>query len=231
MTAVLPAEPIVTLSSASGMRRTAPLDEPLAPEPERTLTIDERTMLVARSASLVNQAWILRSDTDELHAEIVDGHTELEAKEIERRAQDLAKAGLPALLGSVAEAGLAWVDVAALVGVSVPAVRKWRMGGAASGEKLLELARLVALISWLGNDKATTDVASWLEVPLSPDAPITRMDLLKSGHRDLVVRSMVGEGLSPEAMLDEFQPGWRSAHESDFEVFTAADGQHSIRAK
>ena len=55
--------------------------------------------------------------------------------------------------------------------------------------------------------------------------------MLVENRRDLVVSSMVGPETSPEAVLDAFQPDWRTRHESEFEVFTAADGQRSIRAK
>ncbi|MGI8755988.1 MAG: hypoxia/intracellular survival transcriptional regulator MosR [Acidimicrobiales bacterium] len=222
---------IVRRDSTVQEERTAPLDQVRAAEPDRTLTVDERLSVVEQSATLVNRAWILHHDANELRAEIVDGHAELEATELERKAQDRVREGLPALLGELADHGLAWVDIAALAGVSVPAVRKWRTGGAASGEKLLELARLAVLLSWLHDDNVIADVASWLEVPLASNAPLTRMDLLKHGDHDLVIRSLVGEGLSPHEILDEYQPDWRTAYQSDFEVFIAEDGQRSIRSK
>lgn len=233
MTAPAPAltTRIVRQESTMQEERTAPLDQIHAAEPDRTLTIDERLSVVEQSATLVNRAWILHHDATELRAEIVDGHTELEAAELERKAQGRVRDGLPALLGELADHGLAWVDIAALAGVSVPAVRKWRQGGAASGEKLIELARVAVLLDWLHQAKAIADVASWLEVPLTTDAPTTRMDLLKRGARDLVIRSLVDDGLSPEAILDEYQPDWRSVYESNFEVFDSEDGQRSIRSK
>lgn len=221
----------ITRPAPSLSGRTIPLDEIPRLEPDRTLTIDERLTPVERSASLVNRSWVLRSDSNNLHAEIIDGHTELVVEQLEANAQERAKAGTTALLAELADHGFAWVDIARLVGVSVPAIRKWRTGGAASSEKLLELTRVVALVDWLRDDKLIADVASWLEVPLSPSAPLTRMDLLQRGAHDLVIRSLVGDGLTPAAVLDEFEPGWRESYSSDFEVFTAGDGQRSIRPK
>lgn len=197
----------------------------------RTKTLAERLAPAQASAALLNHAWILRSDTDGLHDEVVELHTNLVAQGLDRAAQDLAKRGVAALLATVADEGFAWRDIARLVGVSVPAVRKWRSGRPASGEHVLRLARLAAFVEWLHEDQQVTDAARWLEVPLTAETPVTRMDLLHAGRRDLLVRELVGEGVSPEHTLDEFEPGWRERYRSEFEVFTAEDGQRSIRSR
>lgn len=210
------------------------LGDPLGDDPERTMTLAERLAPAAEhaySAFLVNRSWILRSDSNAIHSEIVGNHAEIEARRLEGAAQDLAKRGVAELLGELADGGFAWSDIARLVGVSVPAIRKWRTGKAASGDNVLLLAGLVALARWLRDDHHVDDVASWLEVPLTMGAPTTRMDLLRAGHRDLLIRSLVGDGLTVEAVLDEYEPGWRPHHDRDFEVFAAGDGQRSIRAK
>lgn len=209
---------------------TNSLDAPPTAEPERTLTIDERIAITEQSATLVNQTWVLRADSTDLHAQVVNGHAHLLGDTLEQRAQHRAKDGGLALLEELARGGFAWVDIARLVGVSVPAVRKWRNGGTISGERLADLARVVVLVEWLRDEHHVTDVASWLEVPISTGAPVTRMDLLQHGARDLLLRSMVGDGLAPTEILDEFEPDWRTTYHSDFEVFDAADGQRSIRS-
>lgn len=211
--------------------RTHSLDAHPAVEPMRTLTIEERIAITEQSAMLVNQAWVLRADSTDLHDQVVNGHAHLLSETLEQRAQDRAREGALALLDELADGGFAWVDIARLVGVSVPAVRKWRNGGTISGERLADLARVVVLVDWLRDENHVTDVASWLEVPISPDAPVTRMDVLQSGDRDLLIRSLVGDGLAPTDMLDEFQPDWRATYNSEFEVFDAADGERSIRSK
>lgn len=207
-------------------------DGVLPEEPEKTLTLAERlNPVVEWSASLVNRSWVLRSDSNDLHAEIVDGHTGLVTKKLDGDAQELAKRGVTDLLTTLADEGFAWTDIARLVGVSIPAVRKWRTGKPATGDNVLQLARLVALVAWLREEQMVSDVASWLEVPIVPEAPITRMDLLVDGQRDLLIRSQVGDELTPVAVLDEFAPGWHERYRSDFEVFIADDGQRSIRSK
>lgn len=211
--------------------RTAPLGTPRPDEPERTRTIDELLNPVDRSEVLVTRAWVLHQDAGVLVDEIVDNHADIVAADLDERAQARAADGIGALLDELAGAGLAWVDIAALAGVSVPAVRKWRQGGAASGTNLLEVARAVVLLEWLGNEKLISDVATWLEVPLDPAAPVARIDLLKAGRRDLVIRSLVADEGRPTDLLDEFDPDWRTRYASDFEVFTAEDGQRSIRSK
>jgi hypothetical protein len=211
--------------------RTVPLGAPPVPEPERTKTVEELLSPIERSSTLVNRSWILRNDSLDLHQEIVDNHADIIARDLDVQAHARAADGIGALLGQLADAGLAWVDIAALAVVSVPAVRKWRQGGSASGEKLFEVARAVVLLEWLHTEQSIADVASWLEIPLDPAAPIARIDLLKAGRRDLVIRSLVGDETNPTELLDEFDADWRTRFESDFEVFTAADGQRSIRTK
>lgn len=221
---------VPTQPASPGPGPTIPLDERPAPEQERTLTLEERlSAVVERSASLVNRSWILNADSNGLHTDVVNNHTDLVAAQLEASAQERAGAGAGALLADLANEGFAWVDIARLVNVSVPAVRKWRTGGSPSPEKLVELARIVALIEWLRDEKLIQDVVSWLEIPLAEGVPTSRMDILQSGGRDLLVRSLVGEGLTQEAVLDQLDPEWRARHASDFEVFTAADGQLSIR--
>lgn len=211
--------------------RTNSLDAPALTEPVRTLTIDERMAVTEQSATLVNQTWVLRADSTDLHDQVVNGHAHLLGEALEQRAQNRARGGGQALLDELADEGFAWVDIARLVGVSVPAVRKWRNGGTISGERLADLARVVVLVEWLRDEHHVADVASWLEIPISPAAPIRRMDVVQSGARDLLIRSMVGDGLAPADMLDEFEPDWRTTYASDFEVFDDADGQRSIRSK
>lgn len=146
-------------------------------------------------------------------------------------AQRLAGDHLPTLLDRLSESGLAWRDIAAIAGVSVPALRKWRKGGAATAENRLRIAFAVALIDWLGRDKVIFDVASWLEIPLDSNAPVSRLDLLVAGREDLIIESVTGSETTGAALLDRFDRGWRVRHRSDFEVFEATDGQRSIRRR
>jgi hypothetical protein len=71
-----------------------------------------------------------------------------------------------------------------MVGVSVPAIQKWRKAGGASGPNVKKLADLLAACRLIIDqyDKMNA-IASWFEVPLDPGAPITPIDLF--GLREL----------------------------------------------
>lgn len=195
-------------------------------EPRSTPTIQD---LVDRSAGRVNRVWALSADVDDLHHEVIENHADLVNHQLDERAQELAAHGAKDLLEAVAARGLSWRDIAALVDVSVPAVRKWRAGGTATGENVLRMGRLLALLEWLGQECHIVDVASWLEVPLRSGVPVSRLTLLVAGRQDLLVASLVGHETSAGDLLDAFDPGWQERFQSDFEVFKADDGQRSIR--
>jgi hypothetical protein len=60
---------------------------------------------------------------------------------------------------------------------------------------------------------------------------VSSLDLGEEGREDLVVSSLIGAETSPESLLDQYDPAWRTRFESGFEVFTADDGLNSIRFK
>lgn len=141
-----------------------------------------------------------------------------------------AKASVATLLGQLADLGFAWRDVARLVQVSVPAVQKWRKGGKASGDSRQRLASLLAACELITNHYLVEEIASWFEMPLSSAAPVTPVDLYAVDRADLVFELASGQS-DPEALLTEFDPGWRERYRSDFEVFEAGDGKRSIRMR
>lgn len=196
--------------------------------PPATPTIDE---LYARTADHVNQATVLADDVAGLEGRAIANHVVSTELQLQQRAEVLGRRPVGDLLDRLADIGLGWRQIAGLVGVSVPAVRKWRQGGMVSGANRLRLARLSALIDWMTEEKAIVEPASWLEMPLSSSAPVSRLDLLIAGREDLVIRCLTGSEISPESLLDEFDPDWRERYESDFEVFRADDGALSIRSK
>ncbi len=81
------------------------------------------------------------------------------------RTDERARAGLAALLADLTSGhGLGWSEVARLVGVSVPAVRKWRHGGDVTPTRLNSLGRLAAFLEMLGEEDVQ-DPAAWLNLP------------------------------------------------------------------
>jgi hypothetical protein len=134
------------------------------------------------------------------------------------------------MLGKLAELGFAWRDVARLVGVSVPAIQKWRRGEKTSGDSRLKVANLLAACDIIAEHYMIEEVASWFEMPLVANAPVTPLDLYAANRGDLVFDFASGH-TDPEVLLTEFDPEWRERYRSEFEVFDAVDGHRSIRTK
>jgi hypothetical protein len=135
------------------------------------------------------------------------------------------------LLQELADLGFAWRDVARLVGVSVPAVQKWRRGDGITGVNRLEVASLVAAFDLVAEHYGVQKVASWFEVPLLVGVPVTPIVLWAGGRPDLVFDYASGHTPDPEQILTSWDPQWRERYRSGFEVFRADDGQLSIRPK
>lgn len=170
-----------------------------------------------------NEVRVLQEKYDDLHHRSHD---------VEWRAASAARAksGVVTLLAELAELGFAWRDIALLVGVSVPAVQKWRKGEKASGDSRKRLASLLAACDIITDHYMVEDIASWFEVPLSSSAPVTPIHLYAHDRADLVFEFASGH-TDPEALLTQFSPEWREQYRSAFEVFEASDGNYSIRAK
>lgn len=151
----------------------------------------------------------------------------------ERQQVEVARDGR-SLLEELGDLGMAWRDVARLVGVSVAAVQKWRRGDGITGANRLKLAGIVALLAYLQENMISAPV-SWLEVPVRQGVSVCRLDLLIAGRYDLVLELANDEAAPVETandVLDEFDPNWHTTRVEDrFEVFTAADGVPSIRLR
>jgi len=108
--------------------------------------------------------------------------------------------------------GLEWQRIARLLGVSVPALNKWRNGGGLAAETDLNLRRLVAF-SELVADGGIGDVASWFASAPVAEVPLTRGDVYRVGGGNELLASLQdprpGEGL-----LDRWLPRWRELRRS-----------------
>jgi transcriptional regulator with XRE-family HTH domain len=171
-----------------------------------------------------------RSEARILHEEFGDLHQRSHDAEWRATTAERAKSSVTTLLSDLSDLGFAWRDVARLVGVSVPAVQKWRKGEKASGENRLRLAGILAACDIITEHYMVEEIASWFELPLSSSAPVTPLDLYAHERADLVFEFASGH-VDPETLLDQFEPDWRERYRSDYEVFEAADGHRSIRAK
>src|SRR4051812_29855046 len=90
--------------------------------PPATPTIQD---LCNRAGAVVTTTSALAGKVAELHTSAVSSSADAESLRIGHQAQALAGRPLADLLDRLAGTGLAWRDIAALAGVSVPALRKW----------------------------------------------------------------------------------------------------------
>ncbi len=191
------------------------------------------------SSAVIHPIRVLRSETgtarvvaDQLGGAIAELDNKVIDQDLRTRSAIKAKLSVPSLLQELAtERGMAWSDIARLVGVSVSAVRKWRSGGDAAPEKRWHLARLAAFLDLL-SESAVEDPVGWMEMNLSlPEGYSVRpVDLYRDGHA-IPLLEIAGMKRDPQAVMDQLDPTWRDTRRSDFELFTASDGQLALRER
>lgn len=185
------------------------------------------------STSVFDRADVTYRQFTELHGQVRDTRREAHVVELESKTGERARCAPMHALEQLADYGFAWRDIARVVGVSVPAITKWRKGAGVTGENRLKIARLLALIDML-SDRFIGEPASWLEMPIQAGVGITRMDLLERGRYDLVLAlasTHTGDG-TVEYVLNETDKDWReTVVDNAFESYTAEDGVISIRPK
>lgn len=190
-------------------------------------TVDSPTAaakLAAKAGWVRSQADAIRNDADSLHRKV-------QSYNLDERASAKGRQGVSSLLKELAiERGMAWTDIARLIGVSIGAVRKWRTDGSASPDNRLGLARLAAFLDLLA-ECAVEDPAQWMEMrlPLPPGFAITPMDLYRRGGLTALL-DYASQRRTAEQVLEEADPRWRDAR-SDFEVYDAPDGEKAIRIR
>lgn len=167
--------------------------------------------------------------TKHLHHLVDARHSDGLDAELRVGASERAKQPLEALLSELSDLGFSWRDIARVAGISVPALRKWRLGGAATGENRYKVALLLSLCETARSRYHIADVAGWLETPLHPNAPVTGLDIVAEGRFDLVLRLARDQGSDPEAVLDEFELDWRERYATPVEAFTGPDGMPGLR--
>jgi hypothetical protein len=195
----------------------------IKPPPALTETQTVATVLTEDVGHIRQQARNLHEVTDELHHR--SHYVEWNARTNQR-----GRASTQEMLNELAGLGFAWRDVARLVGVSVPAIQKWRRGEGTTGENRRKVASLLAACDLVSDHYGIQEVASWFEMPLHLGAPVTPVDLWADDRPDLVFDFASGHTDS-DLILSAWDPQWRDRYRSDFEVFRGGDGQLSIRPK
>lgn len=173
-------------------------------------------LLVSETASLRDRSSFLLQDTRELHRQAL-------LHNLDVRTGPKARLSAANLLTELSKRGFAWNTVARMIGVTVPALRKWRQGESATGANRHRLARLAALCELLESEYEVQDVAGWMEVPLTSEAPITPLHLYEAGHMEVLL-DWAAHRIDPHSVLDEAFPSWHGRYRSDFEIFRDEDG-------
>ena len=169
------------------------------------------------------QAGFMSEDLGDLHKR---GHD----VEWRTRSAERGQSSVGTMLGDLADVGFAWRDIARMIGVSVPAIQKWRRGERASGDSRQRLASLLAACDLIREHYMVQDIASWFEMPLVKRVSITPIDLYADDRADLVFAFASGQE-DPEALMSQYRPEWRELYRSEFETFVASDGNQSVRLK
>ncbi|MEU0965669.1 helix-turn-helix domain-containing protein [Streptomyces sp. NPDC005917] len=203
---------------------TAPTGSSLVIQPQEPTptTSNQLSDLTEAAGSLRYQAKFVFEDTTEFH-------TELLSREWRKRTAERGKESPIALLEELSDLGFSWRHIARMLGVSVPAVQKWRRSGGVSGDNRMQLASLLALCDMI-QQPLIHDVASWFEMPLTPGVPVTPIDLFTERRPDLVLEHAIGHN-DVEEILTAYAPNWRDHYQSNFEVYRDVDGAMSIRQK
>jgi transcriptional regulator with XRE-family HTH domain len=182
------------------------------------------------TTQLVEEAGFLRSKVRFLGESTSEIHQQLVFDSWQRRTNERGKLAPKGLLEEIANLGFSWRDVARMVGVSVPAIQKWRRDGGVTGENRRKLASLLALCDEITEGYHIQEVASWFEMPITAGAPVTPIDLYADGQARLVMEH-ASEHSDGEAILTAYDENWRERYRSDFEVYLEADSAMSIRSK
>ena len=215
----------------SRVSETAP--ETIAPQQTDTLFATLISVFQQTSDQLTEARWRERR-----HQVVRDvrtaarDHRTLYAERLDALAADNKRRSVLDLLGELSDRhGVAWSDVADMLGVSVPALRKWRKtSSGTTPENHQRLAGLVAFYSILGENVGTP--ARWMSMKLVAGYNVTAVDLYSSDAAPVLLDLAAGNaGVTAEGLLDELQPGWRATWESRYEVFEAEDGDLSMRPR
>jgi hypothetical protein len=138
---------LTDLLSDQGTRTSAATTAQMTPS--RTRTIDD---LVEEVGHTRNVARVLGEDMAEAGRRLGQLHHRAFDVQLNTRARDIARRPQTAVLEQVAGHGFAWRGIARMLGVSVPALRRWRQEEPATGEHPLSIARLLAVVGILRED-------------------------------------------------------------------------------
>jgi hypothetical protein len=162
---------------------------------------------------------------------VEDAHRKALELAINERASEHARRSSAELIEDLSiRWGLSWTAISELVGVSIPALRKWRKGGGISGDSHSRLARLAAFNEMLEENCAIGEPALWLDTPLLPDRFVTPRKLYGLGTVAQVgLLEFAGLHHSPEDLLTRLIPNWEQSYPvRRHDALLADDGTVSV---
>lgn len=151
-------------------------------------------------------------------------------EQIESRAQSYNSGDGKDLLRKLAvDYAMAWVDIAKMLGVSVPAIRKWRMNGGVTPENLAKLAHLCAFVDLLSERGVRP--ASWLSTPMLLGYTVAPKHLYSESNTSTLL-DLASNGQAARDVLDTLAPGWQEKYDAHgYEVARFDDGTYGIYKK
>lgn len=126
--------------------------------------------------------------------------------------------------------GFSRAMIAELLCVNVSDVQRWRSTEVGTVEEEQQVREIMAFCDLLRFRFGVDDPAAWFEVRLNPGCAIQGMEVFGTGHADLMLE-FAGGWKSADEVLDAFDPGWRDAPPSMWEVAVGDDGFQYIRMK
>jgi len=131
--------------------------------PPRTADIN---FLTSEERTRISNAARTERDAGNSRRRAAQWHDDTLRSLLRHKTDDRSRLWLTDLLQNLtADYGLGWSDIARMVGVSVPAVRKWRHGGDIAPARFNNLARLAAFLDLL-TDEGIADPVTWLNLPI-----------------------------------------------------------------
>lgn len=208
----------------SGQLAAAGVDRPTAAD-----YVPEPPAPPATAGQLIPQVSALRYQADLVNSDVFSLGRDVYRLNLDERTSARERDGVQSLLQALADRGISWALLSRMLDVSVPAIRKWRLGQGASPESRHGLARLAALLDMLEEQFMVEDPAAWLEIPLGSTRR-TLVDAYSAGREDLILDYAGRWITNPDRVLDQLDPRWREAEAArQFETFVAADGDLGIR--
>lgn len=201
------------------------------PAPTSAGNVAEPEMPAPTAGDLIPRVSGLRIRTHSLNTDVTGIGIDVYLLSLAERTAKQERQSVKAMLDALAAAGLSWTLMSRVLHVSVPAIRKWRLGEPASPANRHAIAELAALLEMLDEQFMIADPAMWIEIPLAGTTR-TIADVVAAGRIDLVFGYIAGWTPSPQQLLDRFAPEWREeAANRRHETYLAPDGGLAIRRR